>query len=165
MAYIFNKQNGIPIDSWKLNKEDDELLKLMPLLRFLSIQNDIREINKEIIIKGQIKYEKVKDSIKNYCNIKNNINKNIYKKIVIPKINIDNDINNFYNFDYRVNNNTEKNLNDKMNRNCNSSKKIRRRRNKIKENENIIPKYITYRENYNYYNYNNQNNYNYNHIN
>jgi hypothetical protein len=93
ISYLFNHNNAIPIDSWNLNKNDDELLKLIPLLEYLSHVDDISKVIKEIVEKNNINYFKLKKYLeKNNINNKYNNNsieknkKNFYKNI-LNKIN------------------------------------------------------------------------------
>ena len=75
ISYLFNHNNAIPIDSWNLNKNDDELLKLIPLLEYLSNVDDVSKVIKEIVEKNNINYFKLKkliDKNNNNCCINNN---------------------------------------------------------------------------------------------
>ena len=42
ISYSYNKSNGLPIITWHFDKKDRELLKVIPILEFLSTVNDIR---------------------------------------------------------------------------------------------------------------------------
>ena len=42
ISYSYNKSNGLPIITWHFDKKDRELLKIIPILEFLSTVNDIR---------------------------------------------------------------------------------------------------------------------------
>ena len=42
ISYSYNKSNGLPIITWHFDKRDRELLKIIPILEFLSNVNDIR---------------------------------------------------------------------------------------------------------------------------
>ena len=110
ISYSYNKSNGLPIITWHFDKKDRELLKVIPVLEFLSTVNDIRnylprfiefdmvnftkfsilldEINKE---KEQNKYLKNRPKSSKHMqisqkeipstqNINNNFNKNMNKK-------------------------------------------------------------------------------------
>lgn len=48
MSYAVNQENGIPILTWHYDKTDSELLKLIPLLEYLSYVDDVRDF----IVKG-----------------------------------------------------------------------------------------------------------------
>ena len=59
ISYAFNKDNGIPILTWMTNQNDDELMKMIPLLEMLSTVEDVREIIKNVVSGGVINYPKV----------------------------------------------------------------------------------------------------------
>ena len=59
ISYAFNKDNGIPILTWMTNQNDDELMKMIPLLEMLSTVEDVREIIKNVVSGGVINYAKV----------------------------------------------------------------------------------------------------------
>ena len=42
ISYSYNKNNGLPIITWHFDKKDRELLKIIPILEFLSTVDDIR---------------------------------------------------------------------------------------------------------------------------
>ena len=42
ISYSYNKSNGLPIITWHFDKKDRELLKVIPILEFLSTVDDIR---------------------------------------------------------------------------------------------------------------------------
>ena len=99
ISYLRNKENGIPILSWYDDLKDNELIKIIPLLRYLSRVNDVRPIISQIVIKKDEQEEE--------------LNYNLIEKI----INENNEFNSFnvisspnYNF-----NSNENNLNDKIN--------------------------------------------------
>ena len=71
LSYSFNKENGIPILTWFNDKNDRELLKLLPILEFLSCVNDVRDYIKNIVINNTISYENVINIINNYSKINN----------------------------------------------------------------------------------------------
>ena len=49
-SFILQKENGIPIKSWRGDKEDIELLKLIPILKHLSGFYDVRTEIKKFVI-------------------------------------------------------------------------------------------------------------------
>ena len=73
-AYALNHYNGFPIKSWFDDKNDDELLKICPILEFLSYVPDVREYIKKIVVQNKVQFDCVKQVIINY---RNNLKKNI----------------------------------------------------------------------------------------
>ena len=69
LSYSFNKENGIPILTWFSDKNDKELLNLIPILEFLSCVNDVRDYIKDFVINDNISYENVIHIIDNYSKI------------------------------------------------------------------------------------------------
>ena len=49
ISYAYQKDNGIPISTWIDNPNDNELLKLIPILKYLSNVEDVREVIKNIV--------------------------------------------------------------------------------------------------------------------
>ena len=76
IAYSLNHYNGFPIKSWFDDKNDDELLKICPILEFLSYVPDVREYIKKIVVQNKVQFDMVKQIIINY--------KNSLKKKIIP---------------------------------------------------------------------------------
>ena len=72
-AYSLNHYNGFPIKSWFDDKNDDELLKICPILEFLSFVPDVRDYIKKIVVHNKVQFDLVKQVIINY---KNNLKKN-----------------------------------------------------------------------------------------
>ena len=70
-SYILNVSNGLPISSWESCQSDNELIKLIPLLQFLSKNSvvDVRPIIQRIVKNNEINYNIVNKII----NYKNNI--------------------------------------------------------------------------------------------
>ena len=68
LAYSLNQYNGFPIKSWFDDKIDDELLKIIPILEFLSYVPDVREYIKKIVVQKQILFDSIKQVISNYNN-------------------------------------------------------------------------------------------------
>ena len=75
-AYSLNHYNGFPIKSWFDDKNDDELLKICPILEFLSYVPDVREYIKKIVVQNKVQFDMVKQIIINF--------KNSLKKKIIP---------------------------------------------------------------------------------
>ena len=69
LSYSFNKENGIPILTWFSDKNDKELVNLIPILEFLSGVNDVRDYIKDFVINDIILYENVIHIIDNYSKI------------------------------------------------------------------------------------------------
>ena len=73
VAYALNQYNGFPITSWFDDKNDFELLKIIPILEFLSYVPDVREFIKKIVSGNKVQFDIVSKVINGYYNkIKNN---------------------------------------------------------------------------------------------
>ena len=68
LAYSLHQYNGFPIKSWFDDKNDDELLKIIPILEFLSYVPDVRDYIKKIVVQNKIQFDSVKQVISNYNN-------------------------------------------------------------------------------------------------
>lgn len=82
-SYLNNQENGIPIITWYDNFNDNELVKLIPVLEYLSKVNDVRPfitaiVNRE---KNEIDFNIVKKILFNDENDKNNFIEETYKNI------------------------------------------------------------------------------------
>jgi len=120
-SYAFNPQNGIPIKSWFEDKNDNELEKLEPFLKFLSKVDDIKLYIPSIVKDNEIDYDEI-----------NNIllkDKENMKKDEEEKNNNNFDINSFNNLTSNLNNNlnhiselSERNEEEKQNLNNNNIK-------------------------------------------
>lgn len=73
-AYALNHYNGFPIKSWFDDKKDNELIKISPILEFLSYVPDVRDYIKKIVVHNKVQFDMVKQVIVNY---NNNLKKNI----------------------------------------------------------------------------------------
>ena len=87
IAYTFDSDNGLPIKTWIDDPDDKELMKLVPILEFLSKTKDVRKFIDEFVYNNKILYEeameiiKMKDLIdKKYFKINDNNNNNDNKK-------------------------------------------------------------------------------------
>ncbi len=68
IVYSLNQYNGFPIESWFNDKNDNELLKIIPILQFLSYVPDVREYIKKIVSENKIQFDIVGKVINNYNN-------------------------------------------------------------------------------------------------
>ena len=135
ISYLVNQDNGLPIKTWHSNKNDQELIKIIPLLEYLAkIEiNDVREILKKVVVNNMVDYNLVNkiiygnnnnnsfnktnlshaNSFKNIDNIRNNkiSNENRNKFFTPKKSNSNNILINNYNKNesYNKANNTNNN--------------------------------------------------------
>ena len=67
LSYTLNIENGLPISSWETNINDNELIKLIPLLQYISQRKifDVRPIIKKVAINNIINYDEI-NKIINY---------------------------------------------------------------------------------------------------
>ena len=81
-SYALNKSNGIPIQSWIDDPNDKELIKLIPLLKYLANVDDVRPIIKKIVNKTESSVDYslfnklLKNNVQENINIDNNISLN-----------------------------------------------------------------------------------------
>ena len=77
VSYSLHKNNGIPILTWIDNPKDNELLKLIPILKYLSKAKDVRPIINKILNKSKkkVNFFKVNEILKIDNKLKQ-INKN-----------------------------------------------------------------------------------------
>ena len=75
MSYIYNIDNGIPILTWYENQKDDELMKLIPLLKYLSKVDDVRPVIRQVVDRkmNSVDFNKVNQIIYGNSNISNKI--------------------------------------------------------------------------------------------
>ncbi len=107
LSYAFNHDNGFPVTSWYDDKNDRELLDIIPILEFLSTVKDVRKIISKIVENNEICFEKVEEIIKNEeINNNNNANNNNVNNNIVNN-NINNNVNNNVN-----NNNVNNNINN-----------------------------------------------------
>ena len=73
MSYIVNIDNGIPILTWYENPNDDELMKLIPLLKYLSKVDDVRSVIRQVVDRkmNRVDFDKVNQIIYGNNNISN----------------------------------------------------------------------------------------------
>ena len=58
-SYKYNKKNGLPIKTWHFDKNDKEIIKIIPLLKYLSNVDDVRKYIPYIIENDEINFNKV----------------------------------------------------------------------------------------------------------
>ena len=81
-SYALNKSNGIPIQTWIDDPNDNELIKLIPLLKYLANVDDVRPIIKKIVNKTESSVDYslfnklLKNNVQENINIDNNISLN-----------------------------------------------------------------------------------------
>ena len=100
LAYAFDMENGLPIKSWYEDKNDTEFEKIMPLLEFLALVDDVRDYIGLFVENNQIKYEEANKIIKTFNDFDNNKKENKYKR------NLDKNNNDLIN----LNNNNDSNM-------------------------------------------------------
>lgn len=145
-SYLFNKENGIPIKSWFDDPNDNELIKLIPFMKFLGKVYDVRPFINLAVNRndGQLDY-KIVENILNKNIDKNKMNSNnesnsenhTMKKSISENLKKKNNsvnqkslkkniiINNKIKMDNKVNKvNNIKNTNDKNNDNSNKTRDI-----------------------------------------
>ena len=161
VSYVLNQDNGIPILTWYDDLNDKELLNLIPFLKYLSTENDVRDVIKNVVDKqtNKIRFEIVDDLIKK------KINDNNKKSDLIYPVNDNNNKNNIKNNineplrkrdDFNIKSNYKENYINNNNYNENKYEiKINKKFNN-EEEENRIKNYFN-NEN-NFYKYNNYNN-------
>ena len=103
IAYTFDSDNGLPIKTWIEDPEDKELMKLVPILEFLSKTKDVRKFIDQFVYNNKILYEEAMEIIKmkelidkknNLLNVSKNTNYNdnfTHNLKVLPKDNIEDD--------------------------------------------------------------------------
>ena len=94
LSYTLNKNNGIPIPSWIDDPNDKELIKLIPIMKYLSRVTDVRPVINKIINKNKNKLDFVKaNKILDYNNktkyhLKQKLKINKDEEINLPKDNL-----------------------------------------------------------------------------
>ena len=64
IAYTFDSDNGLPIKTWIDDPDDRELMKLVPILEFLSKVKDVRKFIDQFVYNNKILYEEALEIIK-----------------------------------------------------------------------------------------------------
>jgi len=94
-SYIANIDNGIPILTWYENQKDDELMKLIPLLKYLSKVDDVRPVIRQVVDRKMncVDFNKVNQIIYGNNNISTiiDVDKDYYNRIM-PNKDISNNI-------------------------------------------------------------------------
>lgn len=140
-SYILNVSNGLPISSWESCQSDNELIKLIPLLQFLSKNNvvDVRPIIQRIVKNNEINYNivnklinhkndilnmKMKDTISNSRDkiITDNYRKGIYPEEYSIKAYNEKDKKIFNQINKKINNNQLNNVSNLSNYISNNQK-------------------------------------------
>ena len=130
LAFAFDTENGLPINSWFDDPVDQELMNIKPLLEFLAKTQDVRQYIKKFVKNNAINYEiankiikenRIKNEVENTNELTSSknkkINKNDKNKYIaniknIKAGNINNKNNNIID-DYKTDKNNEiKNLNE-----------------------------------------------------
>ena len=121
-SYLMNKENAIPILTWEDDPNDKELLKLIPVLKYLANVDDVRiDINK--IVDRNV--EEVNfDAFNKLSQAKNKLNdntNNIFSNKKVNNISNKNNINYNQNINNNIDNNitSNNNINNKENNNIN----------------------------------------------
>ena len=119
IAYTFDSDNGLPIKTWIEDPDDKELMKLVPILEFLSKTKDVRKFIDQFVYNNKILYEEAMEIIK-------------MKELIDKKNNL---LNNSQNTNYNYNDNFTHNLKvlPKDNLEDDSSLKIKEEKNNKKE--------------------------------
>ena len=107
IAYAFHTKNGLPIKTWIEDPNDNELLKITPILEFLSKIVDVRDYIEKFVEENEILYEKAMNIIKNYDKEEGN-NNSLGTKIIIENNNNIRSNNNIKNNNIKTINNTNK---------------------------------------------------------
>ena len=134
VSYALNKTNGIPIQTWIDDPNDKELIRLIPLLKYLSKVDDVRIVIKKIINRAKAKVnftlfnELLRDSSKNNVKQKEEMINNMQtqksttklKKKINMNPDVKNNINKINLFPKRKKINLQKKTNTEKNNNTNN---------------------------------------------
>jgi RNA polymerase II subunit A small phosphatase-like protein len=152
IAYTFDSDNGLPILTWIDDPDDRELMKLLPILEFLSKVKDVRIFTKIFVDNNKILYKEAMEIIKKedlidkkYFNVKNDGNKDnntcneyIPNIKVLPKENLEDsslkEVKIIKKEEANVNINVNVNINNVKNNNDNTIIDINNRNDEIKLN-------------------------------
>ena len=64
IAYTFDSDNGLPIKTWIEDPNDRELMKLVPILEFLSKTKDVRKFIDQFVYNNKILFDEAMEIIK-----------------------------------------------------------------------------------------------------
>ena len=152
IAYTFDSDNGLPIETWTDDPDDRELMKLLPILEFLSKVKDVRVFTKIFVNNNKILYKDAMEIIKKedlidkkFFNVKSSDNKdnntcNEYMPNikVLPKENFEDsplkEVKIIKKEEANVNINVNVNINNVKNNNDNTIIDINNRNDEIKLN-------------------------------
>ena len=137
-SYVTNEDNGIPIKTWYEDLNDNELMKLIPLLKYLSNVDDVRSIIRQIVDKrnNEVDFNAVNKIINE------NDNKNYNNNNGTQNYNSNNDIKNYNSNNFNNNTNTAKRYGNNFYHEINESKKNKDRNyNYYSSNYNRYEKY------------------------
>ena len=84
-SYKFNKNNGIPIKSWHFDKSDTELIKIIPLLKYLAKTEDVRKYIPYIVKNDEINFEYINSIINSNNKNRNIMNENEKDSTILQK--------------------------------------------------------------------------------
>ena len=129
-SYLMNKENAIPILTWEDDVNDNELIKLIPVLKYLAKVDDVRNVINQIVDRNneKVNFNAFNKIIKINNNLTNNnilINNNNFNNQIITNNNIiSNNIisnRNIINSKTNINNNiSPKDNNIRINKNKNN---------------------------------------------
>ena len=116
-SYATNEENGIPIKTWYDDLNDNELIKLIPLLKYLSEVNDVRNIITKVVNRrnNEVDFYEVNKIIKNINPEEEKYENNFYYEIndSKKKQNID-ELNKYKYLNYNSNDNNNNNIYNKQ---------------------------------------------------
>ena len=116
-SYATNEENGIPIKTWYDDLNDNELIKLIPLLKYLSEVNDVRNIITKVVNRrnNEVDFYEVNKIIKNINPEEEKYENNFYYEINDSKKNQNIDERNKYKYlNYNSNDNNNNNIYNKQ---------------------------------------------------
>lgn len=71
---MFNQDNGFPVESWYMDRNDNELNKILPILEYLSNVSDVRKYIPQMIENQKTDYIKAESVINHYNQVTQNQN-------------------------------------------------------------------------------------------
>ena len=85
ISYSLHKMNGLPILTWHSIQSDNELIKIIPLLTYLTSVDDVRTIINKVVNGYYINYKEVNRIISNKNSISNDDEDDYFKNWFQPK--------------------------------------------------------------------------------